>query len=168
MFLPILEKALDYVVQKIWNDNKELIRQVIYESYQPTTYHRTKEFQNAWDTETNIMGNKARGIFKYAPDKIEQSILYNGEDFREYLAETIYQGLSGDFGYGTNNGSKRYAKNNPLFAGQAWTQKRNVWNVLKREIGINKIKKYFEEGMRNNGINFSSHKDSVRVTTYDD
>lgn len=173
MIMPALTKAIDYVVQKIWNDNREIVRQVVYESYQPNMYNRTNEFKEAWETETKTVGNKAQGTFKYAPDKMsigdgQHSSVINGEDYRVYLAETIYQGLSGDFGYGENTGTKRHAKNNPYFAGEAWTQKRNAWKMLTSKISITQIKQYFEEGMRQNGINFKRGKGAIKVTKYDE
>ena len=173
MLMPALEKAIDYVVQKIWNDNRELIRQIVYEAYQPKTYTRTGEFQNAWDTETKRSDNKVSGTFKYSPDKMSvdvgvHSSVYGGDDYREYLAETIYQGLAGDFGYGENTGNKRHAKTNPLFSGEAWAKKRDVWTALNKKIGIRKIQQYFEEGMRRNGLNFNRHVAAIKVTKYDE
>lgn len=175
MLMPALENAIDYVVQKIWNDNRELIRQIVYEAYQPSIYNRTGEFKEAWDTETKIVGNKAQGTFKYAPDKMsigdrgQHSSIIDGADIRPYLAEIIYQGLSGDFGWDkTNSSGKHYAKNNPLFAGEAWTKKRNVWEQLNNKIGIRKIKQYFEEGMRQNRLSFKGHTAAIKVTKYDE
>lgn len=60
MIMPALTKAIDYVVQKIWNDNREIVRQVVYEAYQPNMYNRTNEFKEAWETETKTVGNKDR------------------------------------------------------------------------------------------------------------
>lgn len=175
MLMPALEKAIDYVVQKIWNDNREIVRQVVYEAYNPSTYNRTGEFKEAWDTETKVVGNKAQGTFKYTPDKMsvgdggQHSSVIDGTDIRPYLAEIIYQGLAGDFGWGkANHSGKRYAKNNPLFAGEAWARKRNVWEQLNNKVGIRKIKQYFEEGMRQSGLSFKGHTTPVKVTKYEE
>lgn len=167
MIMPALTKAIDYVVQKIWNDNREIVRQVVYEAYQPSIYNRTNEFKEAWETETKSSGNKAQGTFKYAPDKMsigdgQHSSVIDGGDVRPYLAEIIYNGLSGAI-YQAG-----YAKNSPYFAGEAWVQKRNAWKMLTSKISISQIKKYFEEGMRQNGINFKRGKGAVKVTKYDE
>lgn len=167
MIMPALEKAIDYVVQKIWNDNREIVRQVVYEAYQPAIYNRTNEFKESWETETKSSGNKAQGTFKYAPDKMsigdgQHSSVIDGTDVRPYLAEIIYNGLSGAI-YQAG-----YAKNSPYFAGEAWAQKRNAWKMLTSKISISQIKKYFEEGMRQNGINFKRGKGAIKVTKYDE
>lgn len=175
ILMPVLEKAIDYVVQKIWNDNREIVRQVVYETYSPNIYDRTDEFKEAWDTEIKVIGNKIQGTFKYAPDKMsagsngQHSSVISGSDIRYYLAEIIYQGFAGDFGWGKPNRSgKHYAKNNPLFAGEAWTKKRNAWKELNNKIGTRKIKQYFEEGMRRSGLKFKGHTASIKVTKYDE
>lgn len=156
--MPALEKAIDYVVQKIWNDNRELIRTIVYESYQPEEYERTGEFKEAWDTDVKRLGNFVRGEMKYDPreltvnyNKWQHGSAYLQQPMTTYLAEVIYQGLSGD-----------------LFGEGPWTKKRDVWAALNREVGIRKIKQYFEEGMRRNGLDFRGHTASVKVTKYDE
>ena len=158
MLMPALEKAIDYVVQKIWNDNRELIRTIVYESYQPEEYERTGEFKEAWDTDVKRLGNFVRGEMKYDPreltvnyNKWQHGSAYLQQPMTTYLAEVIYQGLSGN-----------------LFGEGPWTKKRDVWAALNREIGIRKIKQYFEEGMRRNGLDFRGHTASVKVTKYDE
>ena len=158
MLMPALEKAIDYVVQKIWNDNRELIRTIVYESYQPEEYERTGEFKEAWDTDVKRLGNFVRGEMKYDPreltvnyNKWQHGSAYLQQPMTTYLAEVIYQGLSGD-----------------LFGEGPWTKKRDVWAALNREVGIRKIKQYFEEGMRRSGIKFKGHTAAVKVTKYDE
>lgn len=158
ILMPALEKAIDYVVQKIWNDNRELIRTIVYESYQPEEYERTGEFKEAWGTDVKRLGNFVHGEMKYDPREltVNYSKWQHGSEYLQqpmttYLAEIIYQGLSGDlFGEGT------------------WIKKRDVWEALNKKIGIRKIKQYFEEGMRKNGLNFRGHTASVQVTKYDE
>ena len=158
LLMPALEKAIDYVVQKIWNDNRELIRTIVYEAYQPEEYERTGEFKEAWETDVKRLGNFVRGEMKYDPRELtvdytkwQHGSQYLQEPMTTYLAEVIYQGLSGD-----------------LFGEGPWTKKRDVWAALNREIGIKKIKQYFEEGMRQNGLDFRGHTASVKVTKYDE
>lgn len=158
LLMPALEKAIDYVVQKIWNDNRELIRTIVYEAYQPEQYERTGEFQEAWDTDVKRSGNYVRGEMKYDPRELtvdytkwQHGSQYLQEPMTTYLAEVIYQGLSGD-----------------IFGEGPWTKKRDVWTALNKKIGTRKIKQYFEEGMRLNGLNFRGHTASVKVTKYDE
>ena len=41
---PAIQKACNYVVQKIWNENKEIVRVVVYESGMPEEYNRSMGF----------------------------------------------------------------------------------------------------------------------------
>lgn len=164
MILPLLKKAVDYVAQKIWNENRETVRQVVYEAYFPTVYDRTGEFKEAWSTDSVIIGNKAVGIFEYAPNEMsvasngQHSSVFDGADIRPYLAEIIYQGLSGDFGYGeANRSGKHYAKNNQLFANQEWAKRRNAWKILESKLGASKLKKWMMEGFDYVGLKVESH-----------
>ena len=56
--MPDLKRVVDYVVQKIWNENRELVRKIIYDGYEPVEYDRTGQFKEAWDTEAYITGDK--------------------------------------------------------------------------------------------------------------
>lgn len=163
MIMPALEKAVDYVVQKIWNENRELVRIMVYEAYQPSIYERTGEFKEAWYTDVKTNGNVVHGEFKYAPDKMNvgwpsteygspqygrHASALDNFDARPYLAEIIYEGCAGPaFGHGIKDG--------------AWAEKRNVWAELNKKIGKNKIKQLFEEGLRRQGITFSRHKSAI-------
>lgn len=161
--MPALEKAVDYVVQKIWNENRNLIRTIVYEAYQPSTYERTGEFKEAWETDAKTNGNVARGEFRYAPDKMsvgwpstEYGLPQYGRhasaidnfDARPYLAEIIYESCAGPaFGHGTRDG--------------AWTTRRDVWTTLNKKLGKNRIRQLFEEGMARQGIVFNRHKAGI-------
>lgn len=159
IFIPKIREAVDLLVQKIWNENRELVRKLVYDVYNPSTYDRTGEFKEAWDTDStvNILSGKAQASFFYAPDKMSvehgiHSSIYGDDDYREYLAETIYQGLSGDFGYGENTGVKRYAKNNPLFSGEPWARRRDVWVQLEKQVGRSKLKSWMKECFEKVGL----------------
>lgn len=158
MLMPALEKAVNYVAQKIWEDNKEIVEEIVYDSYQPEEYERTGQFKEAWDTETKRLGNFAQSKFMYDSkelvvnyDKWQHGSKYLREPMTTYLAEIIYQGLVG-----------------PMFGEGTWTKKRNAWKALNSKIGIKKIKQYFEEGMRQNGLNFKRRIASIKVIEYDE
>lgn len=157
--MPKVREAVDLLVQKIWNENRELVRKLVYDAYNPSTYNRTGEFKEAWDTDStvNILSGKAQASFFYAPDKMSvepgiHSSIYGDDDYREYLAETIYQGLSGDFGYGENTGVKRHAKTNPLFSGEPWARRRDVWAQLEKQVGRSKLKAWMKECFEKVGL----------------
>ena len=160
MVMPDLKRVVDYVVQKIWNENRELVRKIVYDSYEPVKYDRTGQFKEAWDTEAHITGDTATGEFKFDPDKLDSydnhhASIVDGQPMQDYLADIIYEGLSGAI-Y-----QQGYARNSSRFKGQAWTKKRDVWNTLIKTLGPNKIRKFFEEGMRWQGVSFVRHKSAI-------
>lgn len=159
MFIPKIREAVDLLVQKIWNENRELVRTIVYESYEPTTYNRTGEFKEAWDTDTtqNLSDGKVQGSFYYEPDKLTP-----GDDDPEsprygqhvsaidrtlmttYLAEVIYQGKAGPaFGHGVEFGP--------------WHNKRDVWAQLEKNIGRNKLKSWMKECFKKVGLPVDVH-----------
>ena len=159
-----MKNVVDYVVQKIWNDNRELIRQIIYEGYQPEVYERTGEFKEAWDTDVKTLHNYVQGEFKYDPrlltvneDNGQHSSLVDGTPMTEYLAEVIYEGLSGAI-Y-----EPGYAKNSSRFKGQPWANKRDVWSALLKWFNKTKLRQLFEEGMRKEGLDFIKHNVAINV-----
>ena len=178
MVMPALEQAVDYVVQKIWNDNRELIRKLVYETYQPSEYQRSGEFKQAWTTvDSKTSGNKTVGRFEYDPDSmsvghpstergtpdygkhasaVKHASDVGDSDAREYLAEIIYQGLAGPaFGYG------------PVHDG-AWTKKRDVWEALIKKLGTRKFKSYFHEGLRLAGVKFRDTKEKPSIRRFNE
>ena len=163
--MPALKNTVDYIVQKIWNENRELVRVIVYEAYQPEQYERTGEFQEAWATDVKSKGNYVEGEFKYDPrlltvDGEHHGSIIDGQPMTTYLADVIYDGLSGAI-YQSG-----YAKNSPAFKGQAWTRKRDVWDALLKRVGRKKIKQLFEEGMRRQGITVKSHNVAIGYAKY--
>lgn len=138
-----LEKATDYVVQKIWNENRALINDLIYNKDKPEVYERTGEFRQAWRTETNasISGSKVSGKFAYDPSMIttidapqHQSVV-NYEPIQTHLADIIYQGMAGK-----------------IFGEGFWTEKRNAYKELNKWLTNTKFRQLFEEGMTMAGL----------------
>ena len=96
-----LKNVVDYVVQKLWEENQELVQKIVYDGYQPEEYERTDEFKEAWDTDVKTLHNAVQGEFKYdsrlltVTDNGQHSSLVDGTPMTEYLAEVIFEGLSG-------------------------------------------------------------------------
>lgn len=160
MVMPDLRKVADYVAQKIWNENREKIRVMIYEAYDPIEYDRTGEFKEAWGIESYVTGDVATSEFKFDPDQLtsfdnHHASIIDGQPMQDYLVNIIYQGLSGAI-Y-----QEGYAKNSKRFKGQSWTKARNVWNALIKWLGADRMRKLFEEGMRFYGIEFTRHKSAI-------
>ena len=141
--------ALDYTMANIVTRNEDLIRRIVYDSYDPTEYERTEEFLRSWDY--NIETGKADGTKLSA--KFEQNLdimtinselaqhaspFVNGPDWwydaREYLADIIYNGRAGKaFGHGP------------------WTRKRDVWKPLMKTVE-SKINSWYAKGLELAGI----------------
>ena len=160
MIMPALKQAAKYVAEQILIKNEELIQQIVYDAYDPVEYDRTGEFKKAWDTDAYITGNVATGEFWHDSEKMNSfdghhASVVDGQPMRDYLAEIIYEGLSGAI-Y-----QEGYAKYNKRFKGQAWTKKRDVWKALLNWLKINQLKKLFEEGLRQQGISFTRTNEAL-------
>ena len=160
-----LKNVVDYVVQKLWEENRDLIQKIVYDGYQPEEYERTNEFKEAWNTDVKTLNNFVQGEFKYDSrlltvdtDNGQHSSLVDGTPMTEYLAEVIYDGLSGAI-Y-----EPGYAKNSSRFKGQPWANKRDVWSALLKWFSKTKLKQLFEEGMRKEGLDFIKHNVAIKVT----
>ena len=159
-----LKNVVDYVVQKLWEENRDLVQKIVYDGYQPEEYERTNEFKEAWNTDVKTLNNFVQGEFKYDSrlltvdtDNGQHSSLVDGTPMTEYLAEVIYDGLSGAI-Y-----EPGYAKNSSRFKGQPWANKRDVWSALLKWFNKTKLRQLFEEGMRREGINFKRHNVAINV-----
>ena len=160
--VPKLRKAARYVADELYKRNKELIESIVYASYTPTEYVRSGQFKEAWETKDYTMANNNGAVaeFSYDPSKLsigaggQHSSLnpYDGSDVTPYLAEIIYDGLSGAI-Y-----EPGYAKNSSRFMGQAWAKKRDVWDALNDKLGKKTLRQYFEEGMRKQGIAYRRNR----------
>lgn len=159
-----LKNVVDYVVQKLWEENRDLVQKIVYDGYQPEEYERTNEFKEAWNTDVKTLNNFVQGEFKYDSrlltvdtDNGQHSSLVDGTPMTEYLAEVIYDGLSGAI-Y-----EPGYAKNSSRFKGQPWANKRDVWSALLKWFNKTKLRQLFEEGMRKEGLDFIKHNVAINV-----
>lgn len=165
---PIM-RAINYVVDKIWNENREVVRVVVYEAYQPKEYERTGEFRDAWvrGTTKATSEKKSQGEFKYAPEEMTVGSVdygapdyaqhigvgskFYGEDARPYLADIIY-GATKWGGY---------------FGDGAFRKKRDAWTELNRRIGKRKIKQWMKEGMERAGLDVQMHNTPLYMAEVD-
>lgn len=159
IFLPKIKEVAEYVVQKILEENKDVIQYVVYDAYDPSVYNRTGEFKEAWatDTQINMFSSHVTGEFFYEPSKLTpgdndpESPRYGQHVsaidrmlMTTYLAEVIYEGLAGPaFGHGVHTG--------------AWARKRDAWKELTKRIGTRKLNEWFKEGFAKVGLPIHSH-----------
>lgn len=148
MLEPALQKAVEYVTEKIWEDNQEIVERVVYSAGSPEMYSRTYTFKEAWEHKAGG-GGAISAEFMYAPEKLSYhpSVLDSGIDIREGLADIIYEGLAGH-----------------IFGTGFWTSKRNAFEALQKELGKNKIRKYFEEGMSAAGLTWKRRTGGISLS----
>lgn len=160
---PIM-KAINYVIDKIYDENISVIHDVVYMAYSPEEYERTGDFYRAWGAgDTKALNERtSRGTFEYKPDKMSLGSTnphssnfaqhigvggeFYGQDARPYLAELIYQGETGS-----------------LFGNGAFRKKRDAWKELNKRIGRRKMKQWMKEGLERAGLNVKMHNTAIHV-----
>lgn len=156
---PGFRSAIQYVLDKIGDENQlAIMQEIYYAGAGPSDYEQTGEFGRAWDTAihtTANIGHDAEGQFFYAPSKIttvngelgQHASVVTGQDSREYLAEIIYEGMAGD-----------------IYGQGFWTKKRDAWSVLIKRIGKRNMKQWMKEGLEYAGFNVTRSGGSIQVT----
>ena len=159
-----LRNVANYVTQKIWNENRELVRQIVYEAGVPEYYERTNEFKDAWNIKESKNTLPTSWVtqyeFFYDWEKLtvdrsksqhgSPSSVENYQDVRPYLADIIYQGWSGD-----------------LYGDGYWRKARDVWAKLLQSLGKRKMKQWFKQAFDYYNIDCESHM-NVAMSTWDE
>lgn len=162
-----LQQAVDYVMDKIYDENISAIHDVVYMAYSPTAYNRTGDFYTAWAITQpghNPTNKDAYGKFYYkgnnmsigsvdpdSPDYAQHIGVgegsFYGKDARPYLAEIIYGAIKwgGAFGYGS------------------WQQGRDAFKELCKRIGRQKMKLWFKEGLQRAGLEVIMHNVAMAI-----
>ena len=60
-----IQKAINYVLDKIYDENISVVHDVVYMAYSPEDYNRTGDLYRAWSTESKSTSSAAQGEFKY-------------------------------------------------------------------------------------------------------
>ena len=159
-----IQKAINYVLDKIYDENISVVHDVVYMAYSPEDYNRTGDLYRAWSTESKSTSSAAQGEFKYDYSKMSIGSTdpqssnfaqhigvggdFYGQDARPYLAELIYQGATGS-----------------LFGDGAFRKQRDAWAELNKRIGRRKMKQWMKEGMGAAGLTVQMHNKAIEVTT---
>lgn len=144
-----LKAVIDDVIDKIIEENKDLIDEIVYSQRVNPTYatemggQPTYQFRESWDGSTKINGDKVEGEFKQNTDENNPMNYYpysyiHGSLASGYigqaLAEIIYEGKSGD-----------------IWGEGYWTQPRDVWTPLIQKID-NKLDDWIIAAFAKRGI----------------
>lgn len=162
-----IAKAINYVIDKIYDENIGAIHDIVYMAYSPEEYERTGDFYRAWGMgePTKALNERTtRGEFTYKPDKMSigstdpkssnyaQHIgvadKFKNEDARPYLAEIIYGATKWGNAFGDN-----------------FPKKRDAWEELNKRIGRRKMKQWMKEGLEAAGLKVQMHNKAIEVTT---
>ena len=153
---PALKVAVEYLLDKISEENQYAIMHEVYYgavSAEPGWYERTGEFAKAWETQVHTgsnLENTVEGRFYYSPYLMKYNSAkrqhgsppeYYEQDVRPYLAEIIYEGLSGS-----------------LFGEGCWTKKRDAWAGLEKRLGKMKLRTWMKEGLEKAGLKVRTHR----------
>lgn len=156
----MLQKVARYVAEQMLELNKRAIEDVVYNTYSPLAYIRSEEFKDAWKVSEEPQSSGAKAGIEYAPEYLtvgsnnpisvdygRHASIVTGNSSAAYLADIIYQGLSGS----------------------AWIspishKKRNAWEALNKMLGIRKMKKLIEDGFAKEGVLLHKHNSPVRRT----
>jgi hypothetical protein len=157
-----IQKAINYVLDKIYDENISVVHDVVYMAYSPEDYNRTGDLYRAWSTESKSTSSAAQGEFKYDYSKMSIGSTdpqssnfaqhigvggdFYGQDARPYLAELIYQGATGS-----------------LFGDGAFRKQRDAWAELNKRIGRRKMKQWMKEGMEAAGLTVQMHNAPLHV-----
>ena len=144
--MPKIQNAVEYVLNQIYEMNRYEIDRVVYAAYNPSEYERTYQFRDdAWSYETpKISGIHVKGEFKYDPSGMEydSGLSQHGSptgvspgDAREYLAEIIYEGISGY-----------------LFGEGPWMKKRDAWSAVIKALRKKELRLWMQRGLENEGL----------------
>lgn len=157
-----IQKAINYVLDKIYDENISVVHDVVYMAYSPEDYNRTGDLYRAWSTESKSTSSAAQGEFKYDYSKMSIGSTdpqssnfaqhiglagdFYGQDARPYLAELIYNGATGS-----------------LFGDGAFRNKRDAWEELNKRIGRRKMKQWMKEGLEAAGLTVQMHNTPLHV-----
>ena len=161
-----LQEAVDYVMDKIYDENIGAIHDVVYMAYEPEEYNRTGDFYTAWAITQpghNPTNKDAYGKFYYKGNEMSIGSTdpdspnyaqhigvagdYYGKDSRAYLADIIYGGIKWGSAFGTG----------------AWQKKRDAWAELVKRVGKHNMKQWFKEGLQKAGLEVIMHNVAIAV-----
>lgn len=139
-----IKKALEYTMEQILEEYKDLILEIVYGAGNPSVYKRnisaSDSFLNTWHTDIkdNVMSYIGTLNQNYDEMNLDTENFIHGSfgvDYRPYMANIIYEGLSG-----------------ALFGDGYWRNKRDAWAPLIEEMDNGKLTEWFKDGMKLQGI----------------
>lgn len=173
---PALRIAVEYLMQKISEENQYAIMHEVYYgevSSEEGWYERTGEFAKAWEYQVHSTGNLSNtveGRFYYAPNVMH----YNPSKGQH--GTPTGSTAPGIPNIDLSKSSKKYDPDarpylaeiiyeglaGHIFGEGYWTKKRNAWEVLEKRLGKTQLKKLFKEALDYAGLKVKSYSSSWR------
>ena len=144
--------AVQYMMDVILTENDSTILDVVYSTYAPSSYERTGDFQEAWDTRVGTAYKTAEGEFYFKPETMTvdydtdppQHASVDKNSVTQYMADILYQGAMGCIYRPTN---------------------RNAWKVLDKWLSNTKFRQIFEDGLNQSGLEWKRSNGAITKTT---
>lgn len=137
-----INNSINYVMQQIYEENKQLIQEIVYNAYSPKAYSRTYELRDNWDYKIKDSRFSITGEFGLDTDSMTLSMenFIHGNpisgDLREYIADMVVQGNGYFFADPYSNYSKP----------------RDFWTPLINKLDSGKIEQWFNHQMTQEGF----------------
>ena len=140
------------MMDAILTENDSTILDVVYSTYAPSSYDRTGDFQEAWDTRVGTAYKTAEGEFYFKPETMtvdydadpQQHASVDKNSVTQYMADILYQGAMGCIYRPTN---------------------RNAWKVLDKWLSNTKFRQIFEDGLNQSGLEWKRSNGAITKTT---
>ena len=136
----------------ILTENDSTILDVVYSTYDPSSYKRTGDFQKAWDTRVGTAYKTAEGEFYFRLETL--TVDYDADpphhasvdknSVTQYMADILYQGAMGCIYRSTN---------------------RNAWKLLDKWLSNTKFRQIFEDGLNQSGLEWKRSNGAITKTT---
>ena len=137
-----IDHSIDYVMKQIYEENKQLIQEIVYNAYSPKEYNRTYELRDNWnydikDSRFSVIGEFGLDTNSMTLD-MENFIHGNSisGDLREHITDMVVQGTGYVFDY----------------VQSTYNQPRDFWSPLIDKLNGGKIEEWFNYQMKQEGF----------------
>lgn len=137
-----INHSIDYIMKQIYEENKQLIQELVYNAYSPKDYNRTYELRDNWNYDIKDSRFSVTGEFGLDTNSmtLDMENFIHGStisgDFREYVADKVIKGIDHPFG---NRGARSI-------------EPRDFWTPLINKLDNGKIEEWFNYQMKQEGF----------------
>lgn len=145
IFSKIVDNAIQYTMDKMLVEYKDIIQKVVYDVYKPKQYQRTMQFKKSWKVKNKKISNGSSGLLYQDKSEIRVNTgkFQHGNPvsggLKDFLTDMIYEG----YGYYFDQDNTQF----PI-----WSKPRNAWNPLIEKLDKGLLDKWFKEGMAKQGV----------------